>query len=472
MSKAKNKISVKFCGLNASDVTGSMTYIKGTSFEILLEAGLFQGETVKEVYKANSRKLPFKPKNLTYVFVGHAHIDHTGLIPRLVHMGFNGRIIAPIGTKELLKILWSDSAFLIDKEAKIISRKYKMNATPIYNASDVEVALNLIDEHPIGTKVTLNNGVEFQFRGSGHIINAAQIELWLKEGNSIKHIGYTSDLGNISIPQMYTTSFEPIEKCNLLIGECTYCGRTRTDTTRDRAKDIEKIKAIVDEVCIRNKSRLLIPVFALARAQTMLSVLYNIYGRDDKFNIKIVLDSPMAVNVSRLYSRLLDDANYEEILQWNNLVCVTDYEHSQELMNSREPLIILSSGGMLQGGRSVAWLKKLLSRRANHILFVGYSAEGTIGYKLKYAHHHKTINIDGKPYANRCGVTNLLSFSSHMQHDDLLFYYSNVCADKIVLVHGNANDKSMFVDELENCIARNNKTTQVCCPYNNLEITL
>lgn len=474
MAKKKNKIKISFIGQNAEDVTGSETLIEMTDYQILLECGLYQSNNLREDYKINSRRLDYKPSDINYIFLNHIHIDHSGKICRLYANGCKARIIAPKGSKELFKIMCTDSAYIMGKDAETLARKYGIDANPIYTAEDVAEALKYFDEYDFEETIKLNDNITFRFLPSGHIINSAQLELWLSECNHTHKILYTSDLGNISVPKYYVNKFKPVDHANVVIAECTYGDSARSATMKDRDKDLEKIKSVVETVCVQDKHKVLIPIFALDRAQNILTHLYDLFGKDESFNIPVLIDSPLTIQITNLYSDLLEgesSAKFEEVLQWKNIRFVKEYGESQNWQNKKEPMVVLAAGGFMQAGRSRIWAKTLLPDSKNHIIFVGYSSESSLSGRIKHCKNQKTISIDGKPIPNRCGITNLLSFSSHIQFQDMLKYYSDINAEKICLVHGEMAGKISFGKALQEEISRKNKTARVVV-INNSSVVL
>lgn len=464
MGRKKDKIRIRFIGQNAESVTGSCTLIDMNNYNILLECGLFQSNSLKNDYRINNRRLEFKPSEIDYIFINHLHIDHIGLIPRLYANGCRARIIAPKGSKELFKIMCMDSAFIISKDTELLTKKYKMKAEALYTAEDVIESVKYIDEYDFNDTIKLNSSVSFCFVPSGHVINSAQLELWLAEGNRTSKILYTSDLGNVSIPKYYVSKFKPVDHANIVIGECTYADKSRYTKADVREKDLEKIKTIINTTCIDNEHKVLIPIFSFDRAQNILTYLYDLFGQDKNFNIPILIDSPLTIKITDLYPSILegdDLAKFNTVMQWSNIKYVKEYAESQIWQNKKEPAIILSASGFMNAGRSRTWAKKLLPNSKNHILFVGYSSPNSLSGKIKNNKGNKTISIDGKPIPNRCGITNLTSFTSHMQYDDLLKYYSNINCEKVCLVHSEFASKCEFGKALQNEISRKSKTSKV-----------
>jgi metallo-beta-lactamase family protein len=363
----------------------------------------------------------------------------------------------------------------MSRDVLTLKRKYGMEVSPIYTNNDVQNSLQYFEQFDMHELIELNKDISFRFCPSGHIINSAQLELWLTENNRTVKILYTSDLGNISIDKYYISKFEPVDKANLVIAETTYANELRSVGKKDRDKDLEKIKTVIDTVCCDNHSKVLVPVFSLDRCQNILTHLYDIYGHDTNFKIPILIDSPLAIKLSRLYEQLLDGEQlqkYKEVISWKNIKWIEEYEESKRWQHSKEPLCVLSSSGFMQAGRSRQWAKTLLPDSLAHILFVGYSSDNSLAGKIKRGKHQKTISIDKEVIPNRCGITDLKSFSSHIQHNDMLNYYSNINSEKVALVHGDFKEKVEFAKALQDECAKKNKTTKIICVNKTTELLI
>lgn len=475
MAKSKSKIQINFVGEAANDVTGSCIHIKTPNRQILLECGTFQscGSTL-ENYKVNNKHFDFKPKEIDYVFLMHNHVDHIGLTPKLYKNGSVAQIVAPGGTKSIAEILLKDSARIMDTDALELSDQFKRDYYPIYTESDVDRCLNHYTEYPIGETIQLDEYIKFKFIPSGHILNSAQLELWITEGNVTKKIGYTSDLGNVHIKKYYTNKFQQIKKCDVLIGETTYAREERIANQKMRNKDLEKLESTIRQTCIEDGARLLIPVFANDRCQNMLTYIYDIFHNDEKFDIPILIDSPMATRICRSYSELLsgeDAEKWNKVLEWKNVHFVEDSIQSREWRDSNRPVVVLASSGMMVRGRSTGWAHNMLPRPNDRIVFCGFAADNSLASIIKEG-KQKTITISGHRVKNKCQVTDLHSFSSHMQRDSLLKIYGSTECEKVILVHGEMNGKIEFAKELQEEISKNDNTSKVIIANKGYQLSL
>lgn len=475
MAKPKSKIQINFVGEAANDVTGSCIHIQTPNRQILLECGLFQScGSDLENYKINNKHFEFKPKEIDYVFAMHNHADHMCLIPKLYKQGCRAQIIAPKGTKTIAEILLRDSAHIMEMDAIELSDKFKRDYSPIYTDCDVDKCLSNYTEYPIDEIIQLDEYIKFKFLPSGHILNSAQLELWITEGNVTKKIGYTSDLGNIHIEKYYTNKFKPITKCDVLIGETTYAREERIANQKMRNKDLEKLESVIRQTCVENNARLLIPVFANDRCQNMLTYIYDLFHNDEEFDIPVLVDSPMAMRVCKEYSELLDNQDAEKwnkVLSWKNVHFIEDSAESRGWRDSNQPVVVLASSGMMVRGRSTGWAHSMLPRVHDRIVFCGFAAHDSLASIIKEG-KQKTITISGHRVKNKCQVTDLHSFSSHMQRDSLLKIYGATECEKIVLVHGEMNGKIEFAKELQEEISKNNNTSRVVIANKGYELLL
>ena len=470
MSKSKskgNKVIVRCIGKSAESVTGSMYLIQcETGEQILIDAGLYQSNNLLEDYRINNRKFDFKPSEITAVILTHLHIDHTGLVGRLVKEGLQCNIYINYKAVDFLEHMLTDSAKIMARDAVILSKKSSTSVQPIYSQEDVENTLKLVRGVKNGEEIRITDNVSFKLQDAGHVFASSQISVYVKTlSGSIKKVCFSGDLSNTILPQPFVEEFQPITKCNAFFGECTYNSPDRSVKKEQREKDLEKLESIIRDTCLEKKGKCLLPVFSLQRVETMLYYIWNIFKDDPAFNIPVVIDSPLAIKLLKCYEDNLSGDEgllFSEILQWKNLRLVESYEESAALIKDESAKVILSSSGMLTKGRSILHLENILPMKNSHIILCGYQAPNTIGRKIK-ENKYDEIKINGKYYKNNAGITSLTSFSSHMQYEQLQSYFlslaNNGCST-IVLVHGDEG-KIEFKKSLEEKISKIGKTTKV-----------
>lgn len=465
MAKEKKGITIEFLGKSSTEVTNSMYLIKFKEYQILLDFGIYQTNNLINDYKINHRKIKgLDPKKLDFVIISHCNADHCGMLPYLYANGCTAPLIMPSGNFELLRIMLEDSAKIMLSDANKLNTKWHMKASPLYVQEDIDLCLEYVKEYDLDEVNILNNYIKFKLLSAGHIVNSSQIYLEFKDGNIVRRIGYSGDIGSC-IPKAYVKPIAKMPFVDVLIGESTYAGATREHSIKDRYKDIEKLKCIIDTSCVENHKKVLIPCFALDRLQTMLTTLFEIYGKDKDFTTKIVVDTPMGIKICSYYGEIItqDKQLWERVSNWENIIWCSEYKTSKFLQESDNGLLVLASSGMCTSGRSVAWLKKILPDTLNHCVFCGYSGEETLATKIKEGKKNKTITIEKESYVNNCGVTTLHSFSSHACHQELLDYYTSVEYNKLYLVHGNFDDKALFCQEVQNALSKVDRSSRVIC---------
>lgn len=456
-----DSIKVDFIGQSADGVTGSCYLVNFGEKKILLDYGLFQSSNIVENYKINhARKKGFKPKEIDYIFISHANIDHCGAIPELFAKGCTAKVYVPEGNRELIKMMLIDSVKIMESDAEKLSKQRGMKATLLYTLDDVDAAIANFVELPIGERIEIDENLEVKYYHAHHIINAAQIVLYFG-GEIEKRLCYTGDIGSPTIYKPYLHDIEfPHEYCDILIGESTYGADKRNHSVRDRKKDDEKLESYIEDVCIHSCGKMLIPVFAMDRLQNILTELYLIFGEKD-FHVPIVIDTPLGTNVTNLWKDIIpvDKELWDKVIHWENIRFVTDWNDSVGYQESDEPMVILSSSGMLTNGRSVSWAKKLLVKANCCIAFCGYSSEDSLASKIKNSKDYKKIEIEGRKYKNECKVIILNSFSSHACRSELVEAYTErYNYGKLYLVHGDEDAKLSIAEEVNRINGDNGKT--------------
>lgn len=454
VSRGTKNPYVQAIGASATGVTQSCYIVRFQKYMIMLDCGLYQESDIATNYKKNQELLKkIKPRDIDWLILHEAHIDHTGLVPALYAKGCQAYILVPKGTTPFLKVLWEDSCKIMTQDAQKLNNKHNIKANAFYTQEDINTALNRCIEIDVETPYWLVENIKLTYYPSNHIIHACQLSLELKQGYQKKVLNFTGDIGG-TMPQCYVNERVNLPKCNIILGESTYNTPKRMNKSYDRQKDLEKLSSILSEC-----KRVLIPVFALGRCQTILTEIYHLWkqGRVPK-NIKIYVDSPMAQNISKLFP---DDGEWFDIMNgWSNFEFITDFTTTQSMQASHEPMVVLSSAGMMTGGRSVSWAKAIIPDPKAHIIFCGYSSESSLASQIRFG--QKEISIDGDLVPNNCNITELVSYSSHASYEELMDYYGNVLVyDKIALVHGEFEGKVAFANTLQNSLIAQGKSSRV-----------
>lgn len=399
---------------------------------------MIQGKhTVLENYHANMKYIQkIKPQEVEYIIIGHLHADHIGMIPTLYARGkCNAKIIVPKGSTSILKEMWLDSSYINCRDIEVLNLKNDRNYEPFYTEDIVYKTLEYVEEINSDKIETLSDELAIRYTDAGHILLSKQCEVYINGGSHTRKILFSSDLGNIATQdsRVFVEKFKPVSSANIAIMECTYCAKDRQCTKDTYKKDIEKIKAVIDQYCVDNNSRVLIPSFSLDRTPYILWILYSLFGKDENYNVPILVDSPLANRLLDCYSSILDGKSkeqFDEMMSWKNIHRIIQPEDSKAAIASSGAKVILSSSGMLTAGRSIKWTQNILPHAEDCILFMGYTGEDTLGYKIKHEKDNKTININGKPYKNKAQIVDLKSFSSHMQRQDMINYYKTLNCEK------------------------------------------
>lgn len=477
-SKLKDN-GILLCGKNAETVTGSCIYIKFEDKQILLECGLHQSSSNSylDSYKANTEKFPFKPCEIDYVFINHAHIDHEGLLPRLVKEGFKGKIILTEATATISNLLMRNCSFILADEARVLSKRYKRDYSPIYTLDDVERTLDffsIYDEY--NTVFKLDDTVSFQWLSNSHCVGATQLQLILTGQNTQTKILYTSDIGALESKNHYMTNTEIPKFFNdVVIMESTYGNPARINK-KTREFDIEHMRVAIETV-LERKGTIVLPAFSFSRSQELLTILYELYGKNNNFTTPVIVDSMLTCDVTDAYNSILDKESlklWNKVYNWKNVKYIREKADSQACVLDNTPKIIISSSGFCTNGRILAYLDKYLRDTNSMIIFSGFVGDNDsyLSYRIKNYSNHKTININKRPVPNRADAICLSTLSSHANFNDLVSYGSNLKTNKLVLVHGDADAKENLKKKLKEAISKNDNTYKVICSEKDMVIDL
>lgn len=450
-------MQITFLGATET-VTGSKYLLSfDNNKNILVDCGLFQG--YKELRLRNWAPLPFDPKIINAVLLTHAHIDHTGYLPLLVKNGFKGEIYCTKGTNDLCSILLPDSGHIQEEEAKN-ANKYgysKHNpALPLYTVQDAEAALKQFRPKAYNSVFPLFENVNFQLIPSGHIIGSSFVRVNFQN----KSILFTGDLGRPHDPVMREPSI--IEEMDYLVIESTYGDRLHG---QEHPKD--SLKKIINDTIHRGGS-VIIPAFAVGRAQSLLYYISLLKKEKSIPDIPIYLDSPMAINASDILCHNKQDHRLSE-KECADLCKIATYtrtpEESKELDTNIFPKIIISASGMATGGRILFHLSTYASDPKNTILFTGYQAGGTRGADMM--HGKKEIKIHGQIIPVRAHIEVLSNTSAHADYEEILQWLKHFRKPplKTFITHGEPMASTALKNKIEeqlgwNCISPHYEQTE------------
>jgi len=450
-------MKITFLGA-AKTVTGSCYFIETSSCKMLVDCGMFQGSSKEETL--NEEDFPFNPSELNYVLLTHAHIDHSGRIPKLYVDGFKGEIIATKATKELCEIMLPDSGYIQESEAEWKNRKRqragKPPVKPLYTYKDAVDCLKLFRSVKYDEMRNLTEDIRVRFRDAGHILGSSIIELWIREKGSEIKVVFSGDLGNKNIPILRDPTI--IEDADYLVIESTY-GNKVHGKSKDRVEDFVNI---INETIDRG-GNVVIPSFAVGRTQ---EVIYDLNKKREKydarydkfFNAPVYVDSPLATSATEVFRRNLDCydeeareyiENGDNPLDFPGLRFTKTPEESKALNEKKESMVIISASGMCDAGRIKHHLKHNLWRSESTILFVGYQAEGTLGRRLLDG--AKTVKIFGEEISVNARIEMLEGLSGHADKEGLMSWLQGFKKkpEKVFIVHGEENVMADFSEAVK-----------------------
>ncbi|MEP7037244.1 MAG: MBL fold metallo-hydrolase [Acidobacteriota bacterium] len=433
--------TITFYG-GVGSVTGSKYLLESNGKKVLVDCGLFQG--LKELRERNWEDPPFRADEIDAVIITHAHIDHTGYLPRLVKLGFGGKVFTSRATGDLLKILLPDSGRLQQEEADYRNRHNLTShspALPLYDEDDAKDALKLIA--PVandGKFVEICEGFRASFNVAGHILGASEVLVEMenarKNGDSVKFL-FSGDLGHYDQPILNDPVAPP--DCDYLMCESTYGNRLHSEVHSD-----VQLAEIINEAKNRN-APILIPAFAVGRTQEILYLIRELEEEKKIPVLPVVVDSPMASQATQVYNRFNEehDLEYASILarkihplRTGSMSTASSRDDSKKLNDLKGTRIIISASGMLTGGRVLHHAMRVLPNPDATIIFVGYQAAGTTGRRVLDGEHEVRIMKNWIPV--RCHVEKIEGFSAHADWKAVLRWLSGlkVTPKKVFTTHG------------------------------------
>lgn len=430
------------CFGGAGTVTGS-NYLIETSDgrKVLLDCGLFQGG--KEMEQRNWGPWGYDPKAIEHLILTHAHIDHSGRIPKLVKDGFRGKIITSPPTTELCEIMLLDSAHVQEMEAEWQSRKKRRQARkglqPLYTTIDAEESLKLLVPTELDRIVDLEPGIKVRLRNAGHILGSSIVELWIEDEGKTTKVVFSGDLGKRN--QLIVEDPDEVSEADYLFVESTYGNRLHRSFEESKAELLEAIRYAVS-----HDEKVIIPAFAVERTQEILYILGEFSRAGELPNIPIYLDSPLAIKATLIFrrNRKYFDKEADEIVanggdpfNMPGLKLTQSAADSMKINQLKESAIVISANGMCTAGRIKHHLKHNLWRAGASIVIVGFQAQGSTGRQI--VDGAKTVTIFGEKIAVRAKVYTIGGLSSHADKGDLLKWVANFTEKskpRVFVVHG------------------------------------
>jgi len=435
-----------FFGAAGGEVTGSCMLLESARARVLVDCGLVQGERARE---RNERGFPFEPASIDAVLLTHAHVDHSGLLPKLVREGFRGKIHATRPSEDLLGLLLLDSAHVQEQDARSAQRR-RLRAgerapEPLYDVADCERTLELLALHEFDEEFEPAPGLVARFARAGHILGAASLECWVREASHARKLVLSGDLGRPNEPLLRPP--EPPREADLVVLESTYGDR---DHQRPEQALEELARALEPAATGRT---LIMPVFAVGRAQEILHHIGELERAGRIPEIPVYLDSPMAIRATELYRahsacfrRTSGGAPLVPSEPRRLALCRTPEESMQ--LNEQRGMLILSASGMCEGGRILHHLRHHLGRDSTDLLIAGFQAPGTLGRKL--ADGARGVHILGESIAVHARVARIDGFSAHAGQSELVQWVAPLIAGgaRVALVHGEEPARAALADQL------------------------
>ncbi len=446
-------MKIKFCGA-AGTTTGSQHLLEVNGQKILLDCGLYQGRRA-DAYERN-RHFLFNPGEVDAMVLSHAHIDHSGNLPNLCKQGYRGNIYSTFATRDLCQIMLADSARIQESDIKWLNKRLKKEGRkprePIYTPEDAELCLRNFVNVGYDREMPIAKGVTLRFLDAGHILGSAQVVLDIEDEEAGRdyRLLFSGDVGRGSNKLLR----DPVnaKDVDYLIMESTYGGREHEQSTY--ANDL--LGDILNSALKKN-GKIIIPSFAVERTQQLLYVLNELLVAEKIPEVPIFVDSPLAVNATeifRLHPECFNEEVYEFLFKkrnpfgFENLTLIRSVSKSKELNASEQPAIIISASGMCEAGRVLHHLRNNIEKENTTILFVGYCAQQTLGWKIRQK--FDKVKIFGEEFSLNADVEALDSFSGHADHSELLDYFDAMTGpkSKTWLVHGEPKRSNALCEAL------------------------
>lgn len=432
-------MKIRFLGA-VRTVTGACFHIIVNDLQMLVECGMYQGENAEAINKA---PFSFSPEKINYLFLTHAHIDHSGLIPKLVKEGFKGRIITTSATADLTEIMLYDSAHIQEKDAEWLVKKALRAGRdaifkPLYTVEDVRAAISFFERKSYGCIEHLGQGVKYRFIDAGHILGSSTLEIYYQDSPVEKMIVFSGDIGKKGNPIINDP--EQVNAADYIVIESTYGNRLHKNIEDTLDELVEAIKTT-----FKRGGNVLIPAFAVGRTQEILYSLNKLVREKRLHDLDVYVDSPLAEDATKIYLAHPECFDEEAIKMLNErsgnaikLHFTKKVKDSQKINMKKSGAVIIAGSGMCDGGRIRHHFKHNLWRPECSIIFTGYQAKGTLGRKI--IEGAKTVNVLGEEIAVKAKIYTIGGFSAHADQNELLQWLGSLSnKPEVFIVHGEEN---------------------------------
>jgi metallo-beta-lactamase family protein len=446
------QINIKFLGASGN-VTGSRYLVQANGFQFLVDSGLFQE---RENKARDWAPFPVPPHTIDAVILTHAHLDHCGYLPKLVREGFNKKIYCTAATADITEIMLMDSAHLQMQDAENKKKRHLKEGRkaahpeePLYNTKDAERTIQHLYAIPYKQSIQLARGISFTMYDAGHVLGAAMIEVKIEQNGEVRTILFSGDIGRKNKPILNDPTF--FSTADYVLTESTY-----GDRSLDAPGDMYPELINVINSTVAAGGNVVIPSFALERSQDLLYYLSQALNEKKIKPIQVLLDSPMAVDITKIFSRHMElfDDDMKALLKagkspftFDGLKCITSIDDSKAINHIKEPAVILSGAGMCNGGRIKYHLISNITRSESTILFVGYQAVDTLGRLITEG--AKDVRILGQNYQVKARIVKLNGFSSHADKNELLTWIMSFKQPRqVFIVHGEAEAAKTYAESV------------------------
>jgi metallo-beta-lactamase family protein len=439
----------------ARTVTGSKHIIHlNNGKKILLDCGLFQGlgaETLE-----HNQQFGFDPTEITYMILSHAHIDHSGLLPKLVKEGYQGKIFCTPATADLTTILLKDSAFIQEADIAYVNKRKMAKGlppiSPLYTIADANNVFPLFEKVPYGKHYKLDDDISFHYTDTGHILGSAAVHITIKENGKVTTITFSGDVGRYR--DVILCSPEEFPQSDYIILESTYGNSLHEGI----ANTDDELYNHILETCIENKGKLIIPAFSVGRTQEILFALNKLEVDGRLPDLNYYVDSPLSVKTTEIIKRHAELYNKRVVrlmkedkypFEFKGLHMITDVEDSKRLNNKKEPMVIISASGMAEAGRIKHHIANNIENPRNTILMAGFCEYHSLGAKLMRG--EKEVKIYTQEFQVKANIASIKSMSAHADYDDLCQFIACQNASHVkslFIVHGEYDVQEEFRNRL------------------------